>query len=239
VSIRRVILLTMLVACGPAAIAVPTGSPPATPAPSRAPIAALPTVLWTAPPGPAPTPSPTPTPAPAPLATEPPPAPAPRPAATVRVTPTPTNDPFRWTAYELSGGPVVYLPATWTTLDPVVSRGAFAFAASPEPPHPQLTQYVALMTMDWFSATPTLTLDAFANAYQAAIAFMHPSREPGTHPSGPAVFFTYRDQAGYQHVDAIVAGNGRIATLRMRAPIDRWAPYAPTFQQIVQRFRPG
>ena len=53
------------------------------------------------------------------------------------------------------------------------------------------------------------------------------------------MFFTYRDQAAYQHVDAIIASNGRIATLRMRAPVDRWAPYAGVFQQIVQRFRLG
>ena len=166
-----------------------------------------------------------------------PPDPTPRPTSTARVTPTPTTDPFRWTTYELSGGPVVYLPATWTTVDPVVLRGAFAFAASPEPPHPLLAQYIALMTMDWFATTPTLTLNAFADAYGETIGFLHPVRESGTHPSGPAVFFSYRDTASYQHVDAIVAANGRIATVRMRAPVDRWAPHAGVFQQIVQRFR--
>jgi hypothetical protein len=165
-------------------------------------------------------------------------APTARPTPSPR--PSPTVDAFQWTEHAVKdGGPVVYLPATWTVVDPALSLGGFAFGASPEPPRALLAQYTAFLSLDWFAATPTLTLDAFANAYASTIGMFHPGIQRGTHPAGPAVFFAYRDSAGSQHVDAIVAASGRIVILRSRAPVDRWAAYDGTFAQIFRRLRPA
>jgi hypothetical protein len=228
--------------CGPGAVPIPTAAPVTLP-PARETAAAMPTVLWTspplvpAPPAPSATASPQPAPTPAPVVVTPAPAPTARPTATPR--PSPTEDPFKWTAYDVNGGPVIYLPAAWTVIDPKLSLGAFAFIASPEPPRSSFADYGARVTVNWYSATPTLNLDAFANAYASTLAPFHAARNSGSHASGPTVLFTYVDSARYRHVDAIFSAGGRIAALAARAPIDRWPSYGATFEQVYLRFRPG
>lgn len=217
-----------------------------------------PTILWTAPPTakPAPTVAPTPVPIP-PAAPSAPPitpvAPAtPRsvrsPAPTPSPTPTgaaasPTGDPFRWTGYRVNDGLVVYVPAAWTALDPASLKGLFAFAASPEQ-RPSIGGAATLLTLNYVTiAAPDMTVETFADKFQQSLLrSAQVVRDRATFPAGPVVFLKYQplgSGASVQHMDAVLVARGRGYIIGMQAPTGRWQHYAPTFAQILQRFRPG
>lgn len=234
----------MLAVCASCASPPPLPADP-TPAFAHA-VAPLPSptavVLWTAPPmsppGPTATAAPA-APAPATAAPAPSASPAPRPS------PTAPPDPFKWSGYRIDGGPVLYVPASWTVFPPASLQGVFRFAASPEAQRgSSIGGYATLLTLSYLSVTPSMSVDAFADTLARTFpASAQPLREPGTHPSGPVVFLKYPEPASggktAQHVDAILVVRGKAYILGARSPMELWPRFAPTFMQVFQRFGPA
>ncbi len=165
------------------------------------------------------------------------------PSPTPRPTPSPTLDPFKWTRYSTSGGTAIFIPSTWTVPD-IASSKVFTFAAAPAGPRTALEQEPIRTTLlAYRGGTPLTDVNDFADVIQRTLfANLDVVREVSTHSSGPVVFLKYGVTVGAvleEQVDALFVRNGVGWILGSRAPADRWKQYAPTFEQIFQRFSPA
>ena len=167
-------------------------------------------------------------------------APTPRPTA--------TPDPFTWTRYDLGADVgTIYLPSTWARLGGGKYLGhQISIAAAPGDPARGLNEqpvlgFVARVT----GPVPFTDIGLLADYLrQTTYAQTDAQQSPGTHPSGPVMFFKYAARSGpdaaiVQETDAVFVRGGIGLILGLRSPVDDLRKNAPLFQNIFQRFTPG